>query len=69
MTEEGKEKQKLVDKAFSEIESRALMGISGEELERFMTVYEKIYSNLQGKNREWMYLRRKKEKNYNEQDR
>ena len=52
MTEEGKEKQKLVDKAFSEIESRALMGISGEELERFMTVYEKIYSNLQGKNRE-----------------
>ena len=52
MTEEGKEKQKLVDKAFSEIESRALMGISGEELERFMTIYEKIYSNLQGKNRE-----------------
>ena len=52
MTEEGKAKQKLVDAAFSQIESRALMGISGEELERFMTVYEKIYSNLQGKNRE-----------------
>ncbi len=52
MTEEGKAKQKLVDAAFLQIESRALMGISGEELERFMTVYEKIYSNLQGKNRE-----------------
>ena len=52
MTEEGKAKQKLVDAAFSQIESRALMGISGEELERFMTVYEKIYYNLQGKNRE-----------------
>ena len=52
MTEEGKAKQKLVAAAFSQIESRALMGISGEELERFMTVYEKIYSNLQGKNRE-----------------
>lgn len=52
MTDEGKAKQKLVDAAFSQIESRALMGISGEELERFMTIYEKIYSNLQGKNRE-----------------
>lgn len=52
MTEEGKEKQKLVDAAFSQIESRALAGVSEEELERFMTVYEKIYSNLQGKNRE-----------------
>ena len=52
MTEEGKAKQKLVDAAFSQIESRALAGVSEEELERFMTVYEKIYSNLQGKNRE-----------------
>lgn len=34
MTEEGKRKQQMVDKAFKEIEQKALSGISEEEYER-----------------------------------
>lgn len=49
MTEEGKEKQQLIEKAFQQIEKKAWSGIAGEEQEKFMTVYKKIYSNLQGK--------------------
>ena len=49
MTEEGKEKQQLIEKAFQQIEKKAWSGIAGEEQETFMTVYKKIYSNLQGK--------------------
>ena len=47
MTEEGKEKQRLVDQAFTNIEKKALMDISGEEYEQFLAVYRKIYANLQ----------------------
>lgn len=46
MTEEGKEKQQLTNKAFSEIEKKALLGISEEEFNLFMSVYQKIYENL-----------------------
>ncbi len=49
MTEEGKRKQQMVDKAFKEIEQKALSGISEEEYEHFLTVYKKLYSNLQGR--------------------
>lgn len=46
MTEAGKEKQQLVDKSFSEIERNVLSGISEEEFELFMSVYQKIHENL-----------------------
>lgn len=46
MTEAGKEKQQLVDKSFSEIERNVLSGISEEEFELFMSVYQKIHKNL-----------------------
>lgn len=49
MTEEGKRKQQMVDKAFKEIEQKALSGILEEEYERFLTIYKRIYSNLQEK--------------------
>ena len=49
MTEEGKRKQQIVDKAFKEIEQKALSGISEEEYEHFLTVYKKLYSNLRGR--------------------
>lgn len=47
MTDKGKEKQKMVSKAFSEIEKRALTGISEEEFKQYMSVYRKMYLNLQ----------------------
>lgn len=47
MTEEGKKKQQLVDEAFEEVEKKALEHVSGEEFRNFITVYKKIYSNLQ----------------------
>lgn len=46
LTAEGREKQKLVDKAFSGIEKKALIGISEEDFGQFMSVYHKIYDNL-----------------------
>ena len=46
MTEEGKKKQQLVREAFSEIERKAVEGISKEEMEGFLSVYQKIYANL-----------------------
>lgn len=46
MTEAGKEKQQLVDQSFSEIERNVLSGISEEEFELFMSVYQKIHKNL-----------------------
>ncbi len=46
LTAEGKEKQQLVEKAFSEIEKRALAGIQEEEFAQFMSVYNRIYTNL-----------------------
>ncbi len=49
MTEEGKRKQQMVDKAFKEIEQKALSGISEEEYEHFLTIYKKLYSNLRGR--------------------
>ncbi len=49
MTEEGRKKQQVVDHAFSEIEKKALADISGDEYEHFLSVYQKIYSNLQKK--------------------
>lgn len=48
LTAVGKEKQQLVDKAFSEIEKKALAGIPEKDFEQFMSVYNKIYSNLSG---------------------
>ncbi|MGO5543539.1 MarR family winged helix-turn-helix transcriptional regulator [Blautia sp. HCP3S3_H10_1] len=47
MTEEGKQKQMLVEKAFEKVEKKALEHISEEEFRNFMAVYKKIYSNLQ----------------------
>lgn len=52
MTEEGKRKQQLVEKAFEKVEKKALKNISEEEFQKFMTVYGKIYSNLQEKKAE-----------------
>lgn len=49
MTEEGKRKQQMVDKAFKEIEQKALSGILEEEYERFLNIYKRIYLNLQEK--------------------
>ena len=49
MTEEGKRKQQMVDKAFKEIEQKALSGILEEEYERFLNIYKRLYSNLQEK--------------------
>lgn len=48
LTAVGKEKQQLVDTAFSEIEKKALVDISEKEFEQFMSVYHRIYSNLSG---------------------
>ena len=48
LTAVGKEKQQLVDTAFSEIEKKALADISEKEFEQFMSVYHRIYSNLFG---------------------
>ena len=52
ITEEGKKKQQLIEKAFLQIEERALNGISEEDLGMFMAVYKKLYSNLQDKRNE-----------------
>lgn len=52
LTEEGKKKQQLVADAFLEIEKKALSNISGKEYEQFISVYQKIYSNLQRKTNE-----------------
>lgn len=46
LTETGKKNQKLVEEMFLEIEKDALSGISSEEFETFMAVYQKIYENL-----------------------
>ena len=48
LTELGKEKQRLVDDAFSEIEKKALADIPEEEYAQFMSVYHRIYANLSG---------------------
>lgn len=47
LTESGKEKQKLVDRYFTEIEKKALENISPEEWTQFLSVYERIFENLQ----------------------
>ena len=36
----------MVSEAFSEIERKAVEGISKEEMEGFLSVYQKIYANL-----------------------
>ena len=46
LTAEGKEKQQLVEKAFTEIEKRALADIQEDEFAQFMSVYNRIYRNL-----------------------
>ena len=46
LTEEGREKQQLVETVFSRIEQQALLGVSDEEFAAFMNVYRKIYRNL-----------------------
>ncbi len=50
LTQEGKEKQKLVNKAFDEAERCALAGLSDEEREQCVSVFKKIYLNLQQRN-------------------
>lgn len=52
MTDDGKKKQQLVDKVFQKIEKKALADISEDEFEQFISVYRKIYSNLQNKTNE-----------------
>ena len=70
LTAEGKEKQKLVDRAFSEIEKKALTEIPEEDFEQFMCVYHRIYDNLSGisekQTENAVDLRRKKEQTGNE---
>lgn len=48
LTAEGKEKLQLVEKAFASIEKKALADIQEEEFEQFMSVYNRIYTNLSG---------------------
>ena len=48
LTPLGKEKLRLVDEAFSEIEKKALADIPEEEYAQFMSVYHRIYANLSG---------------------
>jgi len=48
LTALGREKQQMVDEAFSEIERNALAGIPEEEYTQFMSVYNRIYANLSG---------------------
>lgn len=50
LTEEGKQKQKSVNKAFDEIEKCALYGISEKDFEQGMIIFKKIYLNLQERN-------------------
>ncbi len=50
MTDKGKEKQQLISNAFSEIEKKAVLDISEEEYNSFMSIYEKIYKNLLDEN-------------------
>lgn len=47
MTEEGRKKQQITEKAFLEIEKKALADISDEEFRQFIYVNRKIYFNLQ----------------------
>ena len=47
MTEEGKAKQEYIDRIFTDIEKKALSDITEEEFQLFMSVYQKIYRNLQ----------------------
>ena len=49
VTEEGRQKQEAVEHAFSEIERKALADIDREDYEHFLSVFQKIYSNLQQK--------------------
>lgn len=50
LTDKGKEKQRLVSKAFEEIEKCALSNISEKEIDNCMAMFKKIYSNLQERN-------------------
>ena len=52
LTEEGRKKQQLVADVFLEMEKKALSNISEKEYEQFISVYQKIYSNLQSKTNE-----------------
>ena len=69
LTAVGKEKQQLVDTAFSEIEKKALADISEKEFEQFMSVYHRIYSYLSGISEKQTendtYLRKKEHKAMN----
>lgn len=47
LTEEGKEKQKLVNDAFSKAENCAFSGLTDEERSQCVSAFKKIYSNLQ----------------------
>lgn len=47
LTKEGKKKIALIEQAFSEIEADALKNISEEELDTFLSIYQKINQNLQ----------------------
>lgn len=46
MTEAGKEKQQLVQRAFQAVEQDALKQISAAEYEQYMAICKKIYENL-----------------------
>lgn len=50
LTDKGKEKQELISRAFEKIEENALVNISDEEFNNCMTMFKKIYSNLQERN-------------------
>ena len=63
MTEEGKKAEKLVSKAFSKIEKRALKGVSEDEFKQYLSVYKKVYFNLQNDS---ISVKRKKESSNNE---
>ena len=46
MTGDGKKKQQMLENAFAKVEMQALIDVSEEELNSFMTVAKKIYDNL-----------------------
>lgn len=54
VTPAGREDQKAVEDAFLELEDRVFDGISAEDRDTFLCVFEKIYDNLsEGRHKIW----------------
>lgn len=46
LTENGKEKQRIVEQAFQEVEERALAGVGGKEQEELLQILDRVYENM-----------------------